>query len=123
MDDYPAWAQKAVQKDKAFAQIFTGGIIRGRHLELRCQVAEENGHLIYNGKRYTARGRWRPAKVIRRQGRLAKELPNPYNNRPEISVELESGKVLRLDACPCGGELIMDHRLVLYCRECFRIYE
>ena len=123
MDDFfTAREVKRLLKDRQFSEIFIGPQ-SGCHLTLRCQVAEENGHLIYNGKRYTRGRRWRPPKVIRQMGRLAKELPNPYNNSPEISVELQSGKVLRLDTCTCGGELVMDHRLVLYCRECFRIWE
>jgi hypothetical protein len=125
--DYTPYELKGLAKDNIFYQIFedifTGGLPPECHLELKCQVAEKSGRLIYNGKRYTRGLRWRPPKVIWMMGRLAKELPNPYNNNPEISIETQSGEVLRLDACPCGGELLLDHRQVLYCAKCFKIYE
>jgi hypothetical protein len=45
------------------------------------------------------------------------------NSNPEISILTENGNVLRLDACPCGGALLKDHRGALYCSDCFLIYE
>jgi hypothetical protein len=56
-------------------------------------------------------------------GRPAREQHNPLNTNPEISIITEKGQVLRLDACPCGGELLKDRRGVLYCSKCFIVYE
>lgn len=101
---------------------------------MRKQIdVDKKGRLIYNGKPYT-RDSWccytsggcelyGPPKVIRLLGRVAREIPDPINNNPEISILTEKGDILRLDACPCGGELLMDHREVLYCSDCHLIYE
>ena len=43
--------------------------------------------------------------------------------KPEISIYTKKGELLRLDACPCGGELQQDRRGFLYCKECSIIYE
>lgn len=123
MNEYSEADLKILRKDKAFHAILTGGVIAG-HLSLRCQVQEKDGRLIYNGRPYSrACWSWRPPKVIRNQGRIAKEYSDPRNNNPEISIYTESGKLLRLDACPCGGELLMDHRGFLYCNKCNTVYE
>lgn len=123
MQDYSDAEMQSLRKDKGFLQILNGGI-RHCHLSLRCQVAEEAGRLIYNGRPFNrSQWSWQPPKVIRMQGRRAKEYGDPRNNHPEISILTEGGQVLRLDACPCGGELEMDHNYNLYCLKCFRIYE
>jgi hypothetical protein len=122
-DDYGPALEKALKKDKAWQAISSGGMMQCR-LIIRCQVAEEGGHLIYNGRRFN-RGcwSWRPPKVIRLQGRTAREYPDPINEHPEITIITEKGQLLRLDACPCGGELVKDHRGVLYCEKCSICYE
>jgi hypothetical protein len=123
MQDYSAAELKALARDKAFRSIWEGGVLHC-HLSIRCQVAEESGRLIYNGRPFNrSQWSWRPPKIIRIQGRLAKEASDPRNNNPEISIYTESGKLLRLDACPCGGELLMDHRGFLYCKKCNTVYE
>jgi len=63
-----------------------------------------------------------PPKVIRQQGRLAKEEPDEANTHPEIIIFTAKGEALNLDACPCGGELIMDDDGSLYCKECGVFY-
>ena len=123
MDDYDPATQKALRKDKAWISIDSGGTIHA-HLCIRCQVAEKDGRLIYNGRPYN-RGcwSWRPPKIIRMQGRLARETTDPRNEHPEIIIITQNGKALQLDACPCGGELLKDHRGFLYCGSCYEIYE
>lgn len=124
MDDCLEWERKALRKDVGFLPILDGGVVPGRTLTIRCQVAEKDGHLIYNGRAYNRScWSWRPPKVIRMQGRLAKDPTDPMNTKPEISIYTEKGKLLLLDACPCGGELRKDHRDVLYCTECYITYE
>lgn len=124
---------KCLAKSPTFRRLWQGGP-EELHLILRKQVDEtENGRLIYNEKIYN-RDTWGcyyvgdsqfygPPLVIRQMGRMAKETPNPLNSNPEISILTEKGAVLRLDACPCGGELLKDHRGALYCSNCFEIYE
>jgi hypothetical protein len=114
---------KALQKDKAFMRIWEGGIMRGP-LEIRSMVGEDDkGRLTINGRRFTLSSwDWQPPFIIRYQGRLAKEFSDPRNNHPEIAIETERGETLWLDACPCGGELLMDERDYLYCVECNMIY-
>ena len=121
-DDSSEDELKVLRKDVAFWSILDGGV---RHCyTLRCQVAEKNGHLIYNGKLYTRSSHsWRPPKVIRLQGRFARERINLINARPEISIYTNNGKMIRLDHCPCGGELLMNHNFNLYCVDCNIIYE
>ena len=123
MDEYTESELKALSKDTSFRPIWSGGTIGG-HLRIKCQVAEEGGLLIYNGRKYhRSQHGYRPPKIIRMMGRMAKESTDPMNDNPEISILTAQGKILRLDACPCGGELVMDHREVLYCAKCFAIYE
>lgn len=124
MENYSDAEMKALRRDKAFMRIWDGGIMRGRGLKIRSMITEKNDHLILNGRKFTRSSwDWRPPEIIRQQGRLAREYSDPRNNHPEISVITENGELLRLDACPCGGELVMDHREVLYCSKCFIIYE
>jgi len=114
---------KLLHRDKAFRPILNGGVLHC-HLKIRCQVAEESGRLIYNGRPFNrSQWSWRPPKIIRLQGRSARELSDPINNKPEISIITARGEVLRLDACPCGGELQMDNHGYLYCVKCNMIYE
>lgn len=123
MDNYSEAERKALQKDDAFRPIWNGGIMHC-HLSIKCQVAEESGRLIYNGRALTRSSwDWRPPKIIRMQGRSARESSDVINNNPEITILTQNGKLLRLDACPCGGELLMDHRGFLYCKECSIVYE
>ena len=121
-DYYSEDELKALRKDVGFRSILDGGV---RHCHtLRCQVAEKNGRLIYYGKPFRrSQWSWQPPKIIRVQGRLAKESSDPRNNHPEISIYNERGELQRLDACPCGGELLMDHNYNLYCVDCSIIYE
>ena len=115
---------KALQKDKAFMRIWNGGILDAS-LEIRSMVgSDERGRLTLNGRRFTRSSwSWRPPPIIREQGRLAKESTDPRNNHPEIVIYTMKGEALLLDACPCGGELLMDHNMNLYCSKCKIIYE
>lgn len=80
--------------------------------------------LLYNGHLYNRNSwSWRPPKFIRLQGRQAKESADPRNNHPEIVIFTVHGDALWLDACPCGGELLMDNNENLYCSKCKIIYE
>jgi len=132
-EDFGRDFTRCLVKSPQFRAIWLGGCVE-QHLILRKQIdIDERGRLLYNGKPYK-RNTWcryfmgdcelyGPPKVIRQMGRIAKEVPNPANNNPEISIVTVGGEVLRLDACPCGGELIRDHRGALYCSNCFIIYE
>lgn len=124
MDDYDPATEKALGKDSAWQRINDGGLLKCS-LIIRCQVGEDlDGHLIYNGHRFSRRDwSWRPPKIIRIQGRSAREQYDPINEHPEISIITEKGEVLRLDSCPCGGDLQKDHRGFLYCTSCHLIYE
>ena len=115
---------KALQRDKAFWRIWTGGVLKAS-LNIKSMVgSDEKGRLMVNGRRFTRSSwGWHPPPIIREQGRLAKEEYTPANEHPEIAIVTQKGEVLWLDACPCGGELLMDHRGVLYCDNCFMIYE
>jgi hypothetical protein len=124
MEDYSEAEMKALKKDKAFMRIWDGGIMQDQEIKIRSMVTEENDRVILNGRKFTRSSwDWRPPAIIREQGRLAKEYSDPRNNHPEISIYTEGGKLLRLDACPCGGELRMDHNYNLYCEKCNTIYE
>jgi hypothetical protein len=123
---------KCLARSPMFSRLWEGGP-RGLHLRLRKQVDEKDGRLIYNGKPYN-RDTWGcyyvgdcqfygPPLVIRQMGRMAKEIPDDLNTHPEISIQTQKGDTLRLDACPCGGDLRKDRRGALYCSECFIIYE
>jgi hypothetical protein len=124
---------RCLQKSPVFNALWMGGGVE-RHLSLRKQIdIDSSGRLLYNGRIYN-KDTWcryyfgdlqlyGPPKVIRQMGRVAKEIPNPANNNPEISILTQNGDVIRLDACPCGGELILDHRGALYCSNCFVVYE
>jgi hypothetical protein len=123
-----------LKKTPSFRYIWSGSLEEQQHLTLRLQISTDSkGRLLYNGKPYK-KNSWcsyfvgdcklyGPPKVIRQMGRVAREIPNPANVHPEISILTARGEVLRLDACTCGGELVMDHRGVLYCSNCFVIYE
>jgi len=116
---------KALSKDKGFETIWKGGILTGCHLVLKLQISfNAKGRLLYNGKPYS-RGiwGWRPPKFIRLQGREAKEEPNSRNSHPEIYLTTLNGEELKLDACPCGGELVKDSCECLYCRDCGTVYD
>ncbi len=65
---------------------------------------------------------WRPPNFVRQQGREAKEEHNSRNNHPEIYLTTLNGEELKLDACPCGGELVKDRCECLYCRDCGMVY-
>ncbi len=120
---YSDWELKALEKDKAFMRIWDGGTMKCS-LEIKSMVmVDEKGRLFLNGRRFTRSSwDWQPPPIIRHQGRLAKESTDPRNNHPEIAIETEGGEVLWLDACPCGGELLMDERDNLYCSKCNIIY-
>jgi len=122
---YTIEGRKVFERDKAFRTIWEGGILRGCSLKIRCQISvDSGGHLLYNGRRFSRSSwSWRPPKFIRQQGRLAKESTDPRNNHPEIVVYTMKGEALLLDACPCGGELLMDNNENLYCSKCKIIYE
>lgn len=89
--------------------------------------------LIYTPKRFN-RDSWTsylagdillygPPKVIRQQGRLAKENANSMNNHPAIAVTNRRGKlILFIDQCFCGGELVRDQNEYLCCADCGMIY-
>lgn len=113
------------ERDAAFRHIWEGGILRGYSLKIKCQVSiDSKGRILYNGRLYNRNSwSWRPPKFIRQQGRLAKESTDPRNNHPEIVIYTMKGKALLLDACPCGGELLMDNNENLYCSKCKIIYE
>ena len=115
---------RALARDKGFTQIWQGGMLTGRHLVLKLQISfNKKGRLLYNGRPYNRDSwTWRSPKFIRLQGREAKEEPNSYNNHPEIYLTTLNGQELRLDACPCGGELLRDRCEYLYCRECGMVY-
>ncbi len=115
---------RALTRDKAFTTIWQGGILTGRHLVLKLQISfNKKGRLLYNGRPYNRSSwTWRPPKFIRLQGREAKEEPNSRNSHPEIYLTTLNGQELKLDACPCGGELVKDRREYLYCRECGMVY-
>ena len=122
---YTIEGRKVFERDKAFRNIWEGGILRGCSLKIRCQISvDSDGHLLYNGRRFSRSSwSWRPPKFIRQQGRLAKESTDPRNNHPEIVIYTMRGEALLLDACPCGGELLMDNNENLYCSKCKIIYE
>ena len=132
-EDFGKDFARCLAKSPSFRRIWMGGP-EELHLILRKQIdVDKNGRLIYNGKPYN-KDTWccyyigdcelyGPPKVIRQMGRIAKEVPYPANNNPEIGILTEKGDVLRLDACPCGGELLLDHRGDLYCSDCHLIYE
>ena len=115
---------KALSRDRGFETIWKGGILKGCHLVLKLQVSfNAKGRLLYNGKTYNRDSwTWRPPKFIRLQGREAKEEPNSRNNHPEIYLTTLNGQELKLDACPCGGELVKDRCECLYCRDCGMVY-
>lgn len=86
-------------------------------------IAEET-RLLYRGHQFSM-SEWPshlPPKFIQIQGRSAKEEFSIYNDRPEIHIQTRSGAVLTLDACPCGGRLVLDRNGDLYCEVCFQIY-
>lgn len=116
---------KALKKDKAFMRIWDGGIMTGCDLQIRGIVTvDERGRLYINGRRFTRSSwSWRPPPIIRHQGRMAKDYPDPMNEHPRIRVEDENGDLVWQDKCVCGGELIKDHRGYLYCMKCNIIYE
>jgi len=122
IEEYTEDELKVLGKDKAFKNILNGGKLKGP-LKIKLQVAERDGRLIYNGRLYTrACLSWKPPKIIWQQGRPAKEESDPRNNNPEIAIYAD-GKIITLDKCPCGGELLMDHNYNLYCNDCSIIYE
>lgn len=111
------------EEDRAFWQIWSGGVIRGRKLTLKFQLAEdEQGRLLYNGRLYNRDSwTWRPPKFIRQRGRYAKEIPNPLNTRPTEIIEHEDGQKERVRrVCDrCGGQYIYDPRTMeLFCEVC-----
>jgi hypothetical protein len=132
-EDFDRDFARVLKKTPSFRTIWSGGR-EEQHLTLRLQVGiDSKGRLLYNGKPYR-RNTWcryfvgdcelfGPPKVIRQMGRPAKEIPNPVNDRPEIIVPAAHGEIIRMNTCTCGGELLMDHRGVLYCSRCFTIYE
>jgi hypothetical protein len=123
MDTYSKAELEALRKDRSFCLILDGGILHC-HLSIRCQVAEESGRLIYNGRPFNRSSwSWRPPKVIRMQGRQARESTDPRNNHPTIYIITPCGDLIPMDTCPCGGDLRMDHRGYLYCNQCNIIYE
>jgi len=122
--------KKALEKDPLFDQVWKGGILSSdHHLILRSQIAyttdgRGNTRLLYNGRRYDRDSwTWRPPKAIRQLGRTAKEYPNPRNSPPVVFVATKNGEFIYVDRCTkCGGDLIYDNNMELYCRECGLIY-
>lgn len=119
------------RSEPLFERIWTGGVVRGTHLALKLQLSEDKyGQLLYNGKLYNRDSwTWRPPKFVRLQGRLAKEYTDPRNFYPTDEIDTEDGHSIRIRAkCrgikkPCGGELLYDKLLFLYCIDCGLIRE
>ncbi len=124
-----------MRADRTFARIWQGKVqIHQAHVSLRSEWGvDARGRLIYNGKLYNkdcwgvyAEGNmfyYGPPKFIRLQGRSAKEDINPRNTHPEVIIFTEDGQQMVVDRCPkCGGELVDDNSLELYCRECGLMY-
>ncbi len=120
-DPYEA---RALARDRGFETIWQGGKLTGRHLVLKLQISfNKKGRLLYYGRTYNRDSwTWRPPKFIRLQGREAREEPNSRNSHPAIYITTMNGQELKLDACPCGGELVKDSREYLYCRDCGMVY-
>lgn len=117
---------KLLKKDRAFMRIWDGGIIGEKTpLYIKSIVSvDEKNRLYLNGRRFTRSSwSWRPPPIIRHQGRMAKDYPDPMNEHPHIRVEDERGDLIWTDKCVCGGELLKDHRGYLYCIKCNIIYE
>jgi len=133
-DEFGRDFARVLKKSPLFRKIWSGGRDEQRHLKLKLQVSTDSkGRLLYNGKPYK-RNTWcryfvgdvelfGPPRIIRQMGRAAREEHNHLNDNPEISILTARGEAIRLDACPCGGELLKDRRGVLYCSKCFIIYE
>lgn len=123
---------RCLAKSPMFNRLWQGG--PGElHLRLRIQISEDkDGRLLYNEKPYN-KDTWccyfwgdcqmyGPPKIIRQQGRPAKELADAANTHPEIIIITKNGEEMRLDACPCGGDLIKDDDGSLYCKKCGEVY-
>jgi hypothetical protein len=68
-------------------------------------------------------GIYRPLpKFLRIQGRMAKDQFSTFNDHPEIRLQTQRGETLILDACPCGGSLMLDQNTCMYCETCGEIY-
>lgn len=121
--------------DRTFARIWHGSVpstLASPTLQSLWSV-DAHGRLIYRGKIYN-KDSWAtytdggviyygPPRFIRGLGRSAKEYPNPRNTHPCIRILTKNHKSLIVDECPkCGGELVYDNNMELYCRECGLIY-
>jgi hypothetical protein len=117
---------KALKKDTAFMRIWDGGVIaQGTPIRVKSVVyVDERGRLYLNGRRFTRSSwSWRPPPIIRHQGRIAKDYPDPMNEHPWITIIDEKGNPVKQDKCTCGGSLQKDQRGYLYCTKCNIIYE
>lgn len=132
IEDFGPEFKRALAKSPMFCRLWEGGS-KNLRLSIRKQLDfDEKGRLLYNGRLYN-KDTWccyfsgdcmmyGPPKVIRLQGRAAKEQLNKANTHPEITIITAHGEVIILDACPCGGELIMDTDDSLYCKDCGDVY-
>lgn len=105
-----------------FGPIWEGGIRpHGTPFFLRRHISiDAKGRLRYYNKLYNRRiWSWQPPKVIRLQGRIAEEYPNPSNNAPIDWFKLGDTWVKVRRSCDeCDGDLIYEPDGLLYCNEC-----
>jgi hypothetical protein len=129
--DQRTW-QRVKKYDPVFARLWEGPVDMA--FSLRPQIALDlKGRLLYNGRLYnkdtwtsfftTQDELYGPPKVIRQQGRLAKEEFDVRNQHPDVVIFDDAGKPYHSDHCECGGQLVLDNNLNLYCVKCKLIYE
>ncbi len=123
---------QAAKLDPCFEYIFRGSKLSPDHhliLKLQVQYVRDDAGLwlVYNGHRYGRSDRshafrYKPVKLIRELGRLAREQPNSMNTHAEVHAQAltpDGYRAVTLDTCPvCGGEMVYDHTMELYCRAC-----
>jgi hypothetical protein len=117
---------RLAQCEPTFERIWTGGLLTGAYFSIRLQIStDERGRLLYNGKLYNKNSwTWQPPKFIRLQGRHAKETLNPFNSYPNEIIVLDGKKIIVPQYCDaCGGDLVYDHNMNLYCVRCELIQE
>ena len=107
-----------LSKEILFKWIWLG--TRIGHLYLRSQIAFKHGKLYYCDRKFPrARWAWHPPKVIRLQGRSAKEHHTISNNAPIDWVCLVDKWVkVRRHCDECNGDLVYGPDKSLYCKEC-----
>lgn len=111
-----------LHNDLVFWVIWRGGVLPfGTHLALNAQVSiDARGRLRYYGRLYDQRTwSWQPPKVVRLQGRGAKEYPSDANRRPTDWTKVDDVWVGILRRCDeCNGDLVYEPDRSLYCSEC-----